>query len=129
MDQIVENLYQVDNASIAEVVGVDRQLVGFQLVVCRIVTQNWRGGVATLVFLWFIVTAVNVVFGAVPVVCDAIRVVWIVTLEEDQPGVNFIDILCALFLLLFRCQKISNPKHSFVIFGKNISAKKASVKC
>jgi len=91
------NLYQVDNASIAEVVGVDRQLVGFQLVVCRIVTQNWRGGVATLVFLWFIVTAVNVVFGAVPVVCDAIRVVWIVTLEEGQPGVNFINILCALF--------------------------------
>ncbi len=81
------NLYQVDNTSVAVIVGVNRFLVvsdivfAFQLVVCRIVACDRRGGVATRDILWFIVvTAVYVVFGAVAIVGDAIRIIWIVTL-------------------------------------------------
>jgi len=38
-------------------------------------------------------------------------------------SVNFINILHTLFLLIFWWQKISNPKHSNVIFGTKILAK------
>jgi len=44
-------------------------------------------------------------------------------------GVNFINILREHFPTIFLLQKISNPKHSFVIFGPKMSAQNASVKC
>jgi hypothetical protein len=44
------------------------------------------------------------------------------------PSVNFIKILQACFLLVFWRQKISNPKHSFVIFNAKISYKKLARK-
>ncbi len=40
------------------------------------------------------------------------------------PGVNSINILCAHFVPIFWCQKISNPKHSLEIFGAKILYKK-----
>ncbi len=44
-------------------------------------------------------------------------------------GVNFINILLALFSPIFWRQKISNPKHSFVIFGAKILSQNVRVKC
>jgi len=41
--------------------------------------------------------------------------------------VNFINISCAIFLPIFWPQKISNPKHSFVVFGAKISTQNARV--
>ncbi len=38
----------------------------------------------------------------------------------EYSGVNFINIICALFHLKFLGTKTSNPKHSFVIFGAKI---------
>jgi hypothetical protein len=43
-------------------------------------------------------------------------------------GVNFINILCTHFALIFWHQIISNPKHSFVIFDAKILYKKHSSK-
>jgi len=42
--------------------------------------------------------------------------------------VNFINILCSLFSPIFWRQKISNPKHGFVIFGTKILYKKCARK-
>ncbi len=47
--------------------------------------------------------------------------------SNTRPGVNFINVLLQLFLPIFWCQKISNPNHSFVLFGK-ISYKKCACK-
>ena len=44
------------------------------------------------------------------------------------PNVNFINILCVLFCQYFGAKKISNPKHSFVIFGPKIWYKKCARK-
>ncbi len=52
-----------------------------------------------------------------------------VTHGKALQGVNFINILRAHFSPIFWCKKISNPKHSFLIFGAKILAKKARVKC
>ncbi len=43
-------------------------------------------------------------------------------------GVNFINILHGLFLPIFWCQKISNPKHSFEYFCAKILLKKLACK-
>ncbi len=43
-----------------------------------------------------------------------------------QPGVNFINILHAHFAPIFLHQKMSNPKHSFVIFCAKISYQKSA---
>jgi len=40
--------------------------------------------------------------------------------EGLRPGVNFINVFSVLFALIFFRKKISNPKHSFVIFGAKI---------
>jgi hypothetical protein len=45
-----------------------------------------------------------------------------------QLGVNFINILHTLFAPIFLRQKISNPKHSFVIFGTKFCTKKRAHK-
>ncbi len=48
---------------------------------------------------------------------------------KSKTGVNFINIFCTLFSLIFWRQKTPNPKHSFVIFGAKILAKNVRVKC
>jgi len=45
------------------------------------------------------------------------------------PLVNFSNILRTAFWTIFWRQKISNPKHNFVIFDDKISAKNAHIKC
>jgi len=45
-----------------------------------------------------------------------------------QPGVNFINVLCVRFLYEILLPKISNPKHSFVIFGAKITYKNCVLK-
>jgi len=47
----------------------------------------------------------------------------------QNSSANFINILRSLFTMKFWCQKIPNPKHSFVIFGTKIAAQNALVKC
>jgi len=44
-------------------------------------------------------------------------------------GVNFINILRPNFLSIFWRQTISNPKHSFAIFGAKLLSKNLLVKC
>jgi len=48
--------------------------------------------------------------------------------SSESPGVNFINILCALFLPIFWHLNISNPKQNFVIFGAKILYKKCTRK-
>jgi hypothetical protein len=50
-------------------------------------------------------------------------------LEKLIKGVNFINILCTIFWQIFWRQKISKPKHSFVIFGVKIMPQNESIKC
>jgi len=40
--------------------------------------------------------------------------------KKFRPGVNFINILLVQIGQIFQRQKISNPKHSFVIFGAKV---------
>ncbi len=40
--------------------------------------------------------------------------------NTDEPGVNFINVICARFLYKIFGAKTSDPKHSFVIFGAKI---------
>jgi len=51
------------------------------------------------------------------------------TLMKLSLGVNFINILHTHFAPIFWHQKISNPKHSFVIFVAKISAQNVCLKC
>ncbi len=47
---------------------------------------------------------------------------------EGLPGVNFIKVLHTRFLYKILAPKITNPKHSFLIFGIKISYEKCSHK-
>ncbi len=49
-----------------------------------------------------------------------------VLINERLPRVNFINILRAYFLYKILAPKISNPKHTFVIFGAKILYKKCA---
>jgi len=50
------------------------------------------------------------------------------TAVMEYTGVNFIDILRAIFCQYFGAKKNSNPKHSFVFFGAKILYKNVGVK-
>ncbi len=52
-----------------------------------------------------------------------------IRLTKLTPCVNFINILHTLFLTISWSQKMSNPKHSFLIFGIKIPAQNVHVKC